>query len=117
MAASWAPGTRETYGAGLLVYQVFCDSRDIPESQRCPASTALLLTFISTCAGSYSGSAAANYIFGVCTWHTLHGATWAISKVEVTAALDGAAKFAPASSKRPKRLLFTTEMLIQIGAS
>jgi len=33
MAASWAPGTRETYGAGLLAYHVFCDSQDILEAQ------------------------------------------------------------------------------------
>ena len=31
MSASWAPGTKETYSAGLLVYHVFCNARSIPE--------------------------------------------------------------------------------------
>ena len=84
------------------------------ESQRCPASTTLLLTFITTCAGSYSGSALANYVFGVRAWHTLHGAPWLISKVEISAALDGAAALAPPSSKCPKRLPFTPNLLVQI---
>jgi len=35
--------------------------------------------------------------------------------VEVAAALDGAVRFAPASSKCPKHPLFTMEILIQIG--
>ena len=50
---SWQPTTRETYGAGLLVYHVFCDLRLIPEDSRCPADSLLMLTFISSCAGSY----------------------------------------------------------------
>ena len=114
MAASWAPGTRDTYGAGILVYHVFCDTRNISEIQRCPASTSLLLMFISACAGSYSGASVANYIYAVRAWHTLHGATWPISKVEITAALDGAAVLAPPSSKRPRRAPFTVELLVQL---
>src|SRR4051812_41240846 len=117
MSFAWAPRTRETYSTGLLVFHVFCDSRDIPESQRCPVSTTLLLTFITTCAGAYSGSAVANYVFGIHAWHTLHGASWLISKIEVAAALEGASALAPASSKRPKRLPFTPDLLIQIRST
>ncbi|KIK31890.1 hypothetical protein CY34DRAFT_27992, partial [Suillus luteus UH-Slu-Lm8-n1] len=36
MNLSWAVGTRECYGAGLLVFHVFCDERSVPEEQRCP---------------------------------------------------------------------------------
>ncbi|KAG6328739.1 hypothetical protein ID866_10350 [Astraeus odoratus] len=32
----WAENTRATYGSGLLVYHVFCDSRDIPEMEHAP---------------------------------------------------------------------------------
>ena len=100
---SWQPATRETYGAGLLVFHVFCDLRLIPEDQRCPADPLLMLTFISACAGSYSGKTLGNYFYAVQAWHTLHGAPWRMNATEMKAALDGAAILAPPSSKRPKR--------------
>ena len=74
--SSWQSTTRETYGAGLLVFHVFCDQRLIPEDQRCPADPLLMLTFISSCAGAYSGKTLANYFYAVRAWHTLHGAPW-----------------------------------------
>ena len=102
--SSWQPATRETYGAGLLVFHVFCDLRLVPETFHCPADPLLIfmLTFISSCAGSYSRKTLANYFYAVCAWHTLHGAPWCMSlnTTEMKAALDGAAILAPPSSKR-----------------
>jgi hypothetical protein len=114
MNVSWANGTREVYGSGLLVYHVFCDLRSIPEHQRAPASPLLIVAFISSCAGSYSGSTLANYVFGVRAWHTLHGQRWAMDDMQVKAALTGAANLAPPSSKRPKRAPFTVSLIEQI---
>src|SRR5882762_4932818 len=111
---SWAQGTRDTYGAGLLVYHVFCDMRDIPEDERCPASPLLVITFISSCAGSYAGSTLANYVFAVKAWHLLHGATWSMNDAEVKAALTGAATLAPPTSKRPKRKPITINLMERI---
>jgi hypothetical protein len=34
----WAQGTRDIYGAGLLVFHVFCNLWQIPEDEHCPAS-------------------------------------------------------------------------------
>lgn len=110
--ASWQQGTRETYGAGLLVFHVFCDQRNIPERQRCPASSILMLTFVSSCAGSYSGSALANYFYGIKAWHTLHGQTWSMDNDQMKAALDGAKALAPPSSRRPKRAPITVNFII-----
>lgn len=101
--SSWQPTTRETYGAGLLVFHVFCDLRLIPEEFRCPADPLLFLTFISSCAGTYSGKTLANYTYAVKAWHTLHGAIWHMNTAEMKAALDGAAILAPPSSRTPKR--------------
>jgi hypothetical protein len=109
--SSWQPTTRETYGAGLLVFHVFCDSRMIPESRRCPADSLLILTFISTCAGAYSGKTLANYLYAVKAWHTLHGAPWRMKTSEMKAALDGAAILAPPSSKKPKRSPMTLAII------
>jgi len=52
--ASWGSNTKATYGAGLLVFHVFCDSHNVPEIDRCPVSQPLLLSFISTCSISDS---------------------------------------------------------------
>jgi hypothetical protein len=101
--SSWQPATRETYGAGLLVFHVFCDLRLIPEEFRCPVDPLLFLTFISSCAGTYSGKTLANYTYAVKAWHTLHGALWRMNTTEMKAALDGAAILAPPSSRMPKR--------------
>ena len=60
---SWAKGTREVYGAGLLVYHIFCDLWNVPEEERGPASPILIITFISSCAGAYAGRTLANYVF------------------------------------------------------
>jgi hypothetical protein len=92
---SWQPTTRETYGAGLLVFHVFCDLRSVPEAQRCPADPLLMLTFITSCAGSYSGKTLANYFYAIRAWHTLHGAPWRMNAAEMKGALDGAGILAP----------------------
>ena len=110
---SWVQGTRETYGMGLLVYHMFCNTRSIPDLQRCPATPLLVMTFISSCAGSYSGFTLANYVFGIRAWHILHGQPWSMDDNQVKAALDGTTNLAPPSSKRPKREPFTL-MLIEM---
>ncbi|KAG2738358.1 hypothetical protein P692DRAFT_201874035 [Suillus brevipes Sb2] len=112
MGSSWAPSTKETYGAGLLVFHVYCDSFQISEEHRCPISRALLLAFLSSCAGSYSGSALSNYAAGLKAWHLLHGRPWLIPANELKAVLDGATAVAPSSSKREKRIPFTPTIII-----
>jgi hypothetical protein len=111
---SWAKGTRDTYGAGLLVYHVFCDLRGIPEGERSPASPILIIAFISSCAGSYAGGTLASYVFAIRAWHILHGLAWSMDDLQVKAALVGAAVLAPPTSKRPKRAPVTVEMMERI---
>ncbi|KIK32911.1 hypothetical protein CY34DRAFT_31361, partial [Suillus luteus UH-Slu-Lm8-n1] len=116
MGSSWAQTTKETYGAGLLVFHVYCDSLKIPEEQRCPVSPTLLLAFLSSCAGSYSGTALANYTAGLKAWHLLHGRPWIVNAKELKATLDGATALAPDSSKCPKCIPFTVDILSTIRA-
>ena len=113
---SWAAGTRDCYGAGLLVYHVFCDSCNFSEAQRCPATPLSIVTFIASCAGSYAGSTLASYIFGVRAWHILHGLPWIMDDAQVNAALTGTANLAPPSSRRPKRAPFTVALIGKILA-
>lgn len=114
MGSAWAQSTKETYGAGLLVFHVFCDTNCIEEDKRCPIDRTLLLNFICSCAGSYSGSALNNYAAGLRAWHLLHGRDWLIPPRELKAVLDGAAASAPAESKKAKRHPYTPDSLAAI---
>ena len=116
MAGSWADSTREAYGSSLLVYYVFCDTRSIPEDQHAPASSVLIAAFIASLAGSHSGSAISNYLYGIHVWYTLHGARWHLNDTEMAAVLKGADKMAPASSKRKKRRPYTVQFITTIRA-
>ena len=80
---SWAKGTKEVYGASLLIYHVFCDSCNISEEDRIPASPILIISFIASCVGSYSDTMLANYVFAVCAWHILHGLPWNMDDMQV----------------------------------
>jgi hypothetical protein len=105
LSSAWAPGTKGSYGAGLLVFHVFCDTRvpPVPEHHRGPASDVLVLEFISWCAGTLRGNTLRNYTFGVKAWHTVHGLGWVLDDTRVAAALAAAERVAPVSSKKPKR--------------
>jgi hypothetical protein len=118
MAFAWAPNTLETYGAGLLVFHVFCDQRapPVPERQRAPASEELLLAFLSACAISLSGTTLKNYFYGVRAWHTLHGLPWPLDDTRLAAALTAADRLTPPSSRRPKRLPVTPAIIIALRA-
>jgi len=108
---SLASGTRETYGSGLLAFHVFCDARNVPEEQRGPASSILILGFIASCVGMYSGKTLENFVYSVRAWHLLHGLEWAVNPAQIASALEGGARLAPPVSKRPKRKPFTTAIL------
>lgn len=89
------------------MYHVFCDKNEVPERARCPAPTHLILLFVGQCAGFYSGSTLANYVFGVKAWHVVHGQPWPTDDDQIRAALKGAEARAPPTSRRPKRAPFT----------
>ena len=111
MLHAWAESTRESYGSGLLVFHVYCDSRAIPEQDRAPAASDLISAFISHTAGSYSGKTIANYVFGVRAWHILHGLRWSLNDEEIDTLLKAAEKLTPHFSKRKKRRPYTVEFI------
>lgn len=114
MSNAWAESTRESYSSGLLVYHVFCDARSVPEELRAPTSQATITSFITSLAGSYSGSAVSNCVNGIRAWHILHGLEWRLSSLETEAALRGAERLAPPSSKRKKRQPYTVDFITKI---
>jgi len=114
MANAWADSTHESYSAGILVYHVYCDQREIPEELRAPTSQFIITSFIASLAGSYSGSTIANYIPGIRAWHILHGLDWKLNSLETDALLKGADRLTPPSSKRKKRQLYMLEFIAKI---
>jgi hypothetical protein len=114
MGSAWAQSTKEMYGAGLLVFHIFCDTNSIKESKHCPISHTLLLNFLCSCAGMYSGSALANYSAGLRAWHLLHGRDWLIPPRELKEVPDRAATSAPAETKKPKCHPYTPAFLATI---
>lgn len=100
--------TRENYGAGLLRFHQFCDSRNIPESRRMPASDNLLALFVASWAGKIATTSLENWISGLHFWHTLHGAPW-YGNALLRMSTAGLNKLVPESSKRPRRPPVTIE--------
>ncbi|KIN99399.1 hypothetical protein M404DRAFT_155141 [Pisolithus tinctorius Marx 270] len=96
----WNESTRASYGAGLLVYHVFCDSRNIMEEEQVPADTNLISNFISSLARSYLGKTIQGYIYSMHAWHTLNGLPWILHEDQIATMLKGASKITPPSSKQ-----------------
>jgi hypothetical protein len=110
--ASWTERTKETYGSGLLVFQVYCDLNHIPEHLRSPVTQPLVSPFIASCVGAYSGSSVSNFVAGIRAWHVLHNQPWAVNPSELKSILEGASRLAPRSSKQPKRIPFERNILL-----
>ena len=114
MSNAWADSTRESYSSGILVYHVYCDVKGVPEELRAPASQSNITSFIVSLAGSYSGSTISNYIHGIRAWHILHGLEWRLNSLELDAALKGAERLAPPSSRRKKRQPYTPDFIAKL---
>ncbi|KAH7917748.1 hypothetical protein BV22DRAFT_1025826 [Leucogyrophana mollusca] len=111
---TFADNTRETYGAGLLVFHVFCDLKSIHEDQRSPTPPVLLSAFIATLSGSLSSTTITNYVYGIRAWHLIHGMAWAPNDAELTALLRAANTLRPPSSKRKAHLPFTPNHILAL---
>ncbi|KAJ7508043.1 hypothetical protein B0H11DRAFT_1902353 [Mycena galericulata] len=114
LACAWTEGTAESYGSGLLSFHVFCDSKNVLDVSRTPASPTLVAGYISAIAGFLSGSTISNYVSGIRAWHILHGVPWSMNQPELEALLRAADRLTPLSSKRQARMPYTVEILCQL---
>ncbi|EJD44540.1 hypothetical protein AURDEDRAFT_65153 [Auricularia subglabra TFB-10046 SS5] len=113
LSRSLAPGTLETYGSGLLLFHVICDSHGIAEHARAPAGQNVIALFIAELVGRYSETAIRNAVAAVRAWHVLHRHQWSPNDAEVDALIRSAGKEAP--RRRPVRAAFdlvTLELLV-----
>jgi hypothetical protein len=114
MVHAWEEDTRTTYGAGLLMWQCFCDARGVSEQERAPASQGALSAFVAHMAAAYSGKTISNYLNGVRAWHILHSVPWALEKKEMDTMLQAADKLTPSTSKKKQRLPYTPAFIAAI---
>lgn len=114
MGKSWEESTLATYGSGLLNFHVYCDQKGITEEERAPASPILVNAFISSLAGTYSGSTIDNYVCGIWAWHILHGVKWQMDPAELEALLRAVEKSTPPTSRRKKRVPYTTDFILAV---
>ncbi|KIK93790.1 hypothetical protein PAXRUDRAFT_144277 [Paxillus rubicundulus Ve08.2h10] len=114
IAHAWADSMKEMYRSGLLAFHIFCDNQSIPELEHTPTISSIISAFISTLAGSYSGSTISNYINSIRAWHTIHGLDWALNNMETDALLKVAMLLAPPQSKRPPHEPYTMDLLVSI---
>ena len=70
------PATATTYAAGMKRFTQFCDQWDIPESDRMPASYALLSAFIAFHIGKEAGNTIKTWLSGIHAWHAVNHAPW-----------------------------------------
>jgi hypothetical protein len=94
--------TRESYGAGLVRFTDFCDSRAIPEESRMPAHRDILAGFVASWIGNIGGKAIRNWLLGLRQWHLLNDAAWHSDEGWLTT-LKKAGDRAGDSFKRPPR--------------
>ncbi|KIK76570.1 hypothetical protein PAXRUDRAFT_18099 [Paxillus rubicundulus Ve08.2h10] len=76
MVKSLDQDTHSNYGAGLLCFTQFCDSTQILEEDRMPASEPLLSAFAASYASTVSDKTLNNWLAGLHYWHIINNATW-----------------------------------------
>lgn len=114
LSRSLAPGTCETYGSGLLLYHVVCDSHGIPEHARAPATASVLALFIADLVGRYSEAAIKNAVAAVRAWHILHRHPWVPNDNELVSLLRAAEKEAP-PRREPRAALALSDLHAIVG--
>lgn len=111
LGAAYKKTTLRAYGTGLARFMEFCDDLKIPEADCSPCTRDVLAGFISSLAGSFSGSAISGYVAGVRAWHILHRVPWVVDSAELSTLLRGADSLTPATSKRPLRQPYTPSII------
>ncbi|KAF8823224.1 hypothetical protein HHX47_DHR10000204 [Lentinula edodes] len=111
--AGLADSTKQSYGAGPLRWNQFCDEMSINENLRMPADDTLITAFIGFHMGKVSSSCIKNWLSGLRAWHELAGAPWPANSRLIRFARAGA-RIAGTSRKRPQRNPITLAHLLAL---
>jgi hypothetical protein len=111
---AFASSSRSTYGAGILRFNQFCDRWAIPESDRMPASYALLCAFIAEHKGSFAGGTIKSWLSGIRAFHLVNQAEWLGDNAWVKMARISANKEG-SHHKHPRRAPVSIEHLLALS--
>jgi hypothetical protein len=90
--------TRRSYGTGLLLYNVYADTRGLSETARFPPSPQILVGFVAAITGAYASGTISTFLSGLRAWHNVHLLPWLGNDVLLSKLVRGAEKHAPAHS-------------------
>ncbi|KAF8573265.1 hypothetical protein K439DRAFT_1665860 [Ramaria rubella] len=77
MCVSVVKKTRGNWGAGVLCFNQYCDSINIPEEGRMPAPEILLCLFVANYgAGKVTSECITSWLAGIHRWHQIHDVPW-----------------------------------------
>ena len=74
----------------------------------------VIVSFISTLAGTYGGSTIRNYVYGIRAWHIIHGAEWGVIENEMEALLKAGIKMSPKEARKREKEPWTVEYLTKV---
>jgi hypothetical protein len=103
--------THSSHGAGLLVYAVWGNLRNLNIMALIPTSTVVLSLFCAALASAYSTGTIKNYVAAIRTWHVVQAVPWRVEELLVAHTIDPATHFVPPSSQHPKREPYTIKLL------
>ena len=108
---AWKKSTLNKYYYGVRCFLAFCNTENIPQTFRLPASKYLLCAFAASTISERSGSTISNDLSAIRAWHIFHNAPWKGStRLQYT--IKGAKNMTPSSSQLPQRPPVSHEMLI-----
>ena len=96
------------------MFHIFCDHKGIEEEHRAPVNPTVIASFISTLAGTYSGSTIRNYVYGIRAWHIIHGAEWGVIENEMEALLKAGIKMSLKEARKREKEPWTVEYLTKV---
>ncbi|KAG9087293.1 hypothetical protein FRC06_002608, partial [Ceratobasidium sp. 370] len=107
---SFATKMLQNYSSAIHAFLAWCDTHNIHEDLRFPASEYVLCAYIASLSGSRSKSSINGSLAALKAWHNACSRTWNNSP-RLTMVTRSASASAPASSRRPIRKPVTTDML------
>ncbi|KAF8320639.1 hypothetical protein F5887DRAFT_904923, partial [Amanita rubescens] len=105
--------TLDRYDVSIREYLTFCDSEQVPEADRLPASEMLLALFAASLVGRIAGATISAKVSAVKAWHIQHNQPWR-GNILLQHVLKGAANATPETSKQDRRQPITIDMLKEL---
>ena len=99
----WANPTLKSYSYHVQLFTNFCETENIPQSQRFPSDEIVLCAYAASRLGNISGDTARKHISGLKAWHSFHDVPWKGGR-RLHYVLNGVSRLSPPSSSRPPRI-------------